>query len=377
MRLPIKPPPLPKFRGAAHHRSVTSRVGVWLAVTFTVCFVTGLASHFIQHPVGWFNWPSRPVNLYRITQGVHVISGTAAVPLLLAKLWSVYPKLFERPAVRSVLHAIERISILVLIASAIFELVTGIFNVAQNYPWRFFFPAAHYAVAWIAVGSLVIHLAVKLPIVRAGLREKPSATTEEAGLSRRGFLRTTWLTAGVAGLAVAGGTVPFLRGISVLSPVSSNGPQQLPVNRTALAAGVRAAALDPRWRLTIVGPQGRRMFSLADLRAMPQSTAELPIACVEGWSASAVWSGVRVADLVRAVGARPGVSVFVESLEHNSLYATSTLPGTHTADPLTLLALRLNGSDLDLDHGFPCRIIAPSRPGVLQTKWVNTITVLS
>jgi hypothetical protein len=358
---------------------VTSRVGVWLAVTFTVCFVTGLLSHFIQQPVGWFTWPSRPVNLYRITQGLHVISGTAAVPLLLAKLWSVYPKLFERPAVRSVLHAIERGSILVLIGSAIFELVTGVFNQAQNYPWGFFFPVAHYAVAWIAVGSLLVHLAVKLPLVRAGLKEKPTARNDPAatGLSRRGFLRTTWVTAGVAVLATAGGTVPWLRGVSVLSPVSDNGPQHLPVNRTASAAGVRSTATDPNWRLAMIGPGGTRRFSLAELRAMPQATAELPIACVEGWSASAVWSGIRVSDLLRTIGAKPGAAVLVESLEGNVLYGSSTLPGTHTADPLTLLALRLNGSELDLDHGFPCRIIAPSRPGVLQTKWVNRMTVLS
>jgi hypothetical protein len=364
---------------------VTSRVGVWLAVTFTVCFVTGLLSHFIQHPVGWFTWPSRPVNLYRITQGLHVISGTAAVPLLLAKLWSVYPKLFERPAVRSVLHAIERGSILVLIGSAIFELVTGVFNQAQNYPFAFFFPVAHYAVAWIAVGSLVVHLAVKLPLVRAGLKEKPTGRNDPAapnepaatGLSRRGFLRTTWITAGVAVVATAGGTVPFLRSVSVLSPVSSKGPQHLPVNRTAVAAGVGAAATDPNWRLAMIGPGGTRRLSLAELRTMPQATAELPIACVEGWSASAVWSGIRVSDLLHTVGAKPGAAVLVESLQGNVLYGSSTLPGTHTADPLTLLALRLNGSELDLDHGFPCRIIAPNRPGVLQTKWVTRMTVLS
>lgn len=381
--------PAPRFRAATHHRSVTSRIGVCLAVTFTICFLTGLASHFIQHPVGWFVWPSRPVNLYRVTQGLHVISGTATVPLLLAKLWSVYPKLFERPAVRSVLHAIERLSILVLIAAAMFELVTGLFNVAQNYPWGFFFPVDHYAVAWVAFGSLLIHLAVKLPIVRAGLkekvREKPApgearkdhAREEDSGLSRRGFLRTTWIATGAAVLATAGGTVPFLRRVSVLSPVSGNGPQGLPVNRTASAAGVRTAATDPNWRLTLIGPQGTQRLSLADLQTMPQANAELPIACVEGWSASAVWSGVRVADLIRRAGARPGVPLLVESLQGNVLYGSSTLPGSHTADPLTLLALRLNGSELDLDHGFPCRIIAPNRPGVLQTKWVTRMTVLS
>jgi DMSO/TMAO reductase YedYZ molybdopterin-dependent catalytic subunit len=43
---------------------------------------------------------------------------------------------------------------------------------------------------------------------------------------------------------------------------------------------------------------------------------------------------------------------------------------------LTLLALRVNGEVLHPDHGFPCRIIAPSRPGVLQTKWVTRLEVL-
>jgi DMSO/TMAO reductase YedYZ molybdopterin-dependent catalytic subunit len=317
------------------------------------------------------------VYLYRVTQGLHVTSGVAAIPLLLAKLWSVYPKLFGRPLVRSIPHALERGSILVLSGSAIFELTSGLFNVFQNYPWPFFFPTVHYAVAWLAVGSILVHVAVKLPLIRLGLGEKPDATAVDTGLSRRGFLRSTWLAAGVAVVATAGGTVPFLRGVSALSTRTDAGPQGLPVNRTAAAANVRAAATDPAWRLIVAGPAGTHQFSLADLRAMPQTTAALPIACVEGWSASATWTGVPIANLLRAVGSRPGVAVRVRSMERGSIYGTTTLPGEHTADPLTLLALRCNGMVLDLDHGFPCRIIAPSRPGVLQTKWVNRIEVLA
>ena len=41
----------------------------------------------------------------------------------------------------------------------------------------------------------------------------------------------------------------------------------------------------------------------------------------------------------------------------------------------TMLALHVNGVDLSLDHGYPARLIAPNRPGVLQTKWVNALTV--
>ncbi|MGQ0840700.1 molybdopterin-dependent oxidoreductase [Actinokineospora sp.] len=355
----------PEFAAPAHDERVTSRVGRWLGIAFGICFLTGLLSHGIQYPPSWFFWPSSPAWLYRITQGLHVITGIASVPLLLAKLWSVYPKLFERPLVKSPLHALERGSILVLSGAAFFELVTGIFNVAQNYLWGFYFPTAHYAVAWIAIGSILVHIAVKLPIIRRGL-------TTEVDESRRTFLRTTWLASGVAVVATAGATVPFLRDVSALAWRSSGGPQGLPVNRTAQAAGVTVPA---QWRLEVVAASGMRQFTLDELAALPQATEELPIACVEGWSASARWTGVRVTDLLRAVGATPGAEVRVESLERDGLYRASTLPGEHTENPATLLALRVNGEVLSADHGFPCRIIAPNRPGVLQTKWVSRLEV--
>jgi DMSO/TMAO reductase YedYZ molybdopterin-dependent catalytic subunit len=44
-------------------------------------------------------------------------------------------------------------------------------------------------------------------------------------------------------------------------------------------------------------------------------------------------------------------------------------------DELALLALQLNGAELSLDHGYPCRLIAPGRPGVLQTKWIARLEV--
>jgi DMSO/TMAO reductase YedYZ molybdopterin-dependent catalytic subunit len=373
-RLPI--PKEEQFKAAAHDERVTSRIGMALAVSFTVCFLTGLISHLIQHPTGWFWWPSRPVNLYRVTQGLHVISGIASIPLLLAKLWSVFPKLFGRPLVKSLPHALERLSILVLSASAFFELTTGLLNVAQNYPWNFYFPQVHYAVAWVAIGSILVHIAVKLPVVRRALSKPVKAEPVPAGLSRRGFLRTTWLAAGVSVVATAGATVPLLRNVSGLSWRSDKGLQGLPVNRTAVAAGVVSVADNAAWRLSMVTPAGTKTFSLAELRALPQTSAELPIACVEGWSQSAQWRGISMPTLLRAAGSKPGVPVRVTSMERGGLYANSELPGEHTEDESTLLALELNGEVLDLDHGFPCRIIAPNRPGVLQTKWVTRLEAL-
>jgi hypothetical protein len=352
------------FKAPAHDERVTARIGLWLGVAFGLCFVTGLLSHAIQHPPAWFWWPSRPAGLYRVTQGVHVISGVAAIPLLLAKLWTVYPKLFGRPLVRSVPHALERLSILALSGAAFFELGTGLFNSVQNYLWGFYFPTAHYAVAWVAIGSILVHVAVKLPVIRRGLARLTPDDAGTDGLSRRQFLRSTGLAAGVAVVATAGSTVPLLRHVSPLAWVSGSG---LPVNRTAAAAGITGTA---DWRLEVATSHGVRTYTLEELNALPQTTAELPIACVEGWSASATWTGVRVGELVEEAPVR------VISLERNGLYATSVLPAEHVRDPETLLALKLNGEVLTLDHGFPCRIIAPSRPGVLQTKWVRRLEVL-
>ncbi|MEU7919415.1 molybdopterin-dependent oxidoreductase [Micromonospora zamorensis] len=375
------------FPAPSHSPLVAARLGLWLGVAFGLCFVTGLLSHYIQHPPGWFTWPTRPVNLYRVTQGVHVLSGIAAIPLLLGKLWSVYPRLFVRPPLRQPIrlsaHVLERISVLVLVCAAFFELVTGLFNVAQSYPWGFFFPTAHYAVAWLVVGALLLHIAVKLPVASAALRtplrrkdvsEAASTGRDDRDSSgRRAFLRTSAGVAGVAVLATAGVTVPWLRRVSPLAWRSASGPQGIPINRTAAAARI---VVPPDWRLEIVWPGGRVTLSLAELTALPQRTAELPIACVEGWSVSANWTGVPVVQLLRRAGAPTGRPVRVSSLETDGLYAASTLPAAHAGDPLTLLALRVNGEELSADHGYPCRLIAPSRPGVLQTKWVARLEVL-
>jgi DMSO/TMAO reductase YedYZ molybdopterin-dependent catalytic subunit len=178
-------------------------------------------------------------------------------------------------------------------------------------------------------------------------------------------------------LATAGATVPWLRRVSVLAVRTGDGPQGVPVNKSAAAAGVVDTASDPDFRLEVIGPDATVTLSLDELRALPQTQATLPIACIEGWSASAVWRGVRIRDLVTQVGGSTEQDVRFVSLQEAGLYGQSVLPALHARDDLSLLALELNGEQLDLDHGFPCRLITPSRPGVLQTKWVKRIEVIA
>ncbi|WP_370614554.1 molybdopterin-dependent oxidoreductase [Mumia qirimensis] len=357
-------------------------MGTWLGIAFTICFLTGLWSHLQQTTPGWLTLPVDPAWLYRVTQGVHVIAGTAAVPLLLVKLWSVYPRLFLRPPRGTgalALHALERLSILALVAAAIFQLASGLTNIVQWYPWAFSFRATHYAVAWIAIGALLLHLAVKWPAIRAAYAREGGTTvplgsseSAEDARTRRSVLVAAGVAAGLAVVLTAGQTVPWLRRVSVLAVRSGDGPQGLPVNRTAAQAGV---ARPTGWQLEVVHGDTRRTFTLDDLTALPQTTRVLPIACVEGWSRSAEWTGVPVRTLLAMVGAPASSEVHVSSLQTRRAFGTSDLPPAFAADPRTLLALRLNGEELDLDHGWPCRLIAPNRPGVRQTKWVTRLEV--
>ena len=369
----------------------TSRVGTALGIAFTVCFLTGMWSHYQYTAPGILPIGPDPAWLYRWTQGLHIISGTAAVPLLLVKLWSVYPHLFKRPPSdkRALpLEALSRLSIAVLVASSLFLLATGTLNITGWYPWDFSFRRTHEALAWIAIGSLVLHVGVKLPLIREGLGssvdddqsgddESDDEPPASGGTSRRALLAATGGASGLAVLLTAGQTVPFLRDVSVFSVRDGEGPQGLPINRTARGAGAVAGATDPDFMVEIVAGDRTVSLSLEDLRALPQSTHTLPIACVEGWSRSAEWTGVPMRDLVQMVGADPGSTVRLGSTQTRGAFARTELPGQFVADERTLLALRLNGDVLSLDHGFPCRLIAPNRPGVLQTKWVQRIEVVT
>ena len=213
-------------------------------------------------------------------------------------------------------------------------------------------------------------------------REVGSPRLDAAGfVSRRTLLGATGLAAGVTALLTAGQTVAPLAPLAAFAPRDRDpGPQGLPVNRTSAQAGVARAATDPRWRLVVAVPgSGDRPAELsrAELEALTQTDAELPIACVEGWSATGAWTGPTIAAVLGHVGAPTGTDLHVTSLEPHGAYRSMTMPAVYAADPLTLVALRLGGEPLHLEHGYPARVIAPGRPGVLQTKWLSGIEVLA
>ena len=371
--------PRPRFTSAFHDERIAAALGIALGATFSICFATGVWSHLQQNPPSWFDPIARPAGLYRVTQGVHVATGIATIPLLLAKLWVVYPKLF-RPVLSSIGVFLERVSLIPLVGGGIFLLFTGLANINLWYPWPFNFRSAHYWVAWITIGALVVHVGAKLTTTRAAFSRRvplDPAVAPASSMDRRRFLALVAGASGMLTVFTIGQTVWPLRQLALLAPRRPDtGPQGFPVNRSAVAAGVVDVARDPDYRLVVEGRVRHPLsLSLAQVRAMPLHDAVLPIACVEGWSASRSWRGVRVRDLLERAGASPDARVRVHSLQQRLAYASSDLDPAQARDPDTLLALEVAREPLHLDHGYPVRLIGPNRPGVQQTKWVTRLVV--
>ncbi|GAA4904759.1 molybdopterin-dependent oxidoreductase-like protein [Actinomycetospora succinea] len=422
-RIPVPPPLTPRtWRSPLRGPWLTSVFGVVLLVGLPSVILTGLLSYIAYGPqfgqaipadVGYlrlplFDWPTSPSWLYRLTQGLHVGLGFVLVPVVLAKLWSVVPKLFAWPPVRSIAQLLERISLLALVGGILFELVTGIMNVQYDYSFGFDFYTAHYWGAWVFIGGFVAHVAIKLPTMVRSLRTGgpgrwlhdtvedtvPEPPDDEPGhslvatspspptMSRRTLIGTVAGGSALVGVLTIGTTVDALRPLALLSPRGRSygtGPNDFQVNRTAFAAGIGPGVGDGYALVLRGGAGGEVRLDRAALAGMPQHTATLPIACVEGWSQMRTWSGVRLRDLAALAGVPAPVNAFVQSLERAGPFARTTLQANQVLDPDSLLALRVGDTDggpmadLSLDHGFPARVIVPALPGVHNTKWVGAI----
>ncbi len=406
--LPTPPGPFrPSFwRSPLRGPWLTSALGSILLVLIAIVAATGFFSHAAYMPnlpgnaivpadrdlPLLFDWPTSPSWLFALNQGLHTNVGLIAIPFLLAKLWSVIPRLFAWPPVTSPAQAIERLSSALLVSSAIFELATGVANAQYWYPFKFNFVVAHYYGAIVFVASLVLHVIIKTPVVLRAYRERgvlkplrdnlentrPEPSGElvatdpaPATMSRRGLF--AFAGAGAATLLVAnvgqsiGG--PF-RSLAFLAPRR----EDFPVNKRAAVAGVTADMVGPSYQLVLRNGDAVVAFSREDLLALPQHTASLPIACVEGWSTTQEWTGVRLSDLAARAGAPEASQVLVESLQPKGVLRRASLSGDQIAAADSMLALKVNGEDLSMDHGFPARIIVPALPGVHNTKWVGEMT---
>ena len=388
--------------------------GAVLLATLPIVVLTGLLDYIAYGPrlsqaipadVGWlklptFDWPTRPSWLFRLTEGLHVGLGLVLIPVVLAKLWSVMPKLFNWPPARSIAEVLERLSLLLLVGGIVFEIATGVLNIQYDYIFGFSFYTAHYFGAWVFIAGFLTHITIKLPRLLTSLRSRSlrqelrtsradtlpeppdpdglvAAHPAPATISRRGALALVGGGALLVAVLTAGQTLGGVsRRAALLLPRGRSvdaGPNGFQINRTAAAAAIAPADVEASWRLMLLGGPRPVSLSRPALLAMEQHTAWLPIACVEGWSSTQTWTGVRLRDLAALTGVPSPGSARVASLERFGPFGAATLQSNQVLDLDALLALKVNGVDLSLDHGYPARIIVPALPGVHNTKWVSSI----
>ena len=375
-----RPPWWPRFSSTLRSTALTARLGRVLGIAIGLSFLTGLLSLYQYEPWSWLPEPASPAWGYRLTQGVHVATGTATIPLVLVKLWSVYPNVFRWPPFRSVRRVIERVSLAILVGSILVQLTTGFLNVLNWYPFPWDFVSVHHYLAYVVVGSVLLHIGVKLPDIRYGLQtkvaegdvlteipwnENPESHSNAGdlpppvtpGISRRGVLTATGAGIGVVVVTSIGQALTPLEPIGLLAVRQpSKGPQGVPVNRTAAEAGMSAARIAADWTLQIDGPRPYRL-TLAEIEQQAVHEARIPVAAVEGWSVAANWRGLRLLEVVERAGGNANSHVRVTSLGGGGI-RRSQIFGPQLSR--ALLATHLNGERLSLDHGYPVRLMAPN-----------------
>ena len=311
-KFPEEPPPGPTrpsfWSSPLRGPWLTSILGSALLPLIVICAVTGFLSQAAYNPdlghnsllpgggigvsIYFFHWPTSPSWLYAFTQGLHVISGLAAMPILLAKLWSVMPKLFEWPPVRGVAHALERLSLALLVGGSVFVFGTGLLNIQVFYPWPFRFLTAHYYGAFVFLAAFGLHIFLKIPValrtfrergvlrpLRPGLADTVAEPYEEGHvapleparptISRRALLATVGAASlGAAFMAVAQTVGGPIRQFGLLTPRSTqlnDGPNGFQINKTAAAVGIGPEQTGAAWRLA-----DRRR---GEARALPRAAA--------------------------------------------------------------------------------------------------------
>lgn len=150
--------------------------------------------------------------------------------------------------------------------------------------------------------------------------------------------------------------------ISDLQENSIKGPQQID---------------HAKYRLTVDGLVGKPLSLSYDqlLAFQPRFQKAVTLNCVEGWSATLLWEGIRVKDLLaQAGGVKPGAKIVIF---HAHDGYTSSLPLSYLTGNDILLAYKQNGVALTAEWGWPLQLVAEDKWGYKWVKWIDRVEVSS
>lgn len=128
------------------------------------------------------------------------------------------------------------------------------------------------------------------------------------------------------------------------------------------------------WRLAVDGMVSRpASFSLAELKGFPRRSQITHLACEEGWSYIAEWTGVPLSHILDLAGTSPQARyVIYRSLQPGVWESIDMADALH---PQTLVTHGMNGGDLPIGFGGPLRLRVPRQLGYKSVKYIAHLTV--
>ena len=119
-----------------------------------------------------------------------------------------------------------------------------------------------------------------------------------------------------------------------------------------------------------------RVFSYAELKAMPKQEQITTHFCIQGWSGVAKWGGVPMRHILELVRPTPEARYVVfyslaDGGEVGRYYDVHKISNMRHA--LTILAYEMNGAPLSVLHGAPLRLRCENELGFKMVKWIAAI----
>lgn len=140
------------------------------------------------------------------------------------------------------------------------------------------------------------------------------------------------------------------------------------------------------WTLTVADRLNgtEKTLTLDELKALPRTDYVATHTCMQGWSATSKWSGVRLSEVLGLLGPRPEGAdyVMVESFglaqkmvdnrPREPFYAV--IPVAELDERTTILAYERNGNPIEEYLGAPVRLRVESNHGYKHVKWVKSVS---
>jgi DMSO/TMAO reductase YedYZ molybdopterin-dependent catalytic subunit len=128
------------------------------------------------------------------------------------------------------------------------------------------------------------------------------------------------------------------------------------------------------WRLAVDGMVDRPgEFSMQQLKSFPSRSQITQLACEEGWSYVAEWTGVPLSHVLEVAGIQPKAKYVVYlSIDPDWWDSIDMGDALH---PQTYLTYGMNGADLPVGNGGPLRMRVPRQLGYKSVKFINRLVV--